>query len=47
MNQISLIACHVEEVEGAEEVGNRGSEAKEGAAAGATTGTVLGGSVVF
>lgn len=43
MNQISLIARHVEEVEGAEEVGNRGNEDKEGAAAGATTGTVLGG----
>lgn len=43
MNRVSLIARHIEEVEGAEEVGNQGNEAKEGAAAGATAGTVLGG----
>lgn len=43
MDRVSLIARHVEDVEGAEDVGKRGNEAKEGAAAGATAGTVLGG----
>jgi len=43
MDRVSLIARHVDEVEGAEDVGKRGNEAKEGAAAGATAGTVLGG----
>lgn len=43
MDQVSLIARHVEDVEGSENVGKRGNESKEGAAAGATTGTVLGG----
>ncbi|MBE9182492.1 histidine kinase [Oculatella sp. LEGE 06141] len=45
MERVSLIARHVEEVEGAEEVtDNRGdTEAQEGAGIGATTGTVLGG----
>lgn len=44
MNRVSLIARHVEEVEGAEEVTERGgNEAQEGAGIGATTGTVLGG----
>lgn len=43
MDRVSLIARHVEDVEGSEEISGRGNEAKEGAAAGATTGTVLGG----
>lgn len=42
MERVSLIARHVEDIEGAEEV-TEGNEAKEGAAAGATAGTVLGG----
>ena len=42
--RISLIARNLEGVEGADEVTDQhGNEAKEGAAAGATTGTVLGG----
>lgn len=41
---ISLLAKHVENVEGAEELTDpQGNEAKEGAGIGATTGTVLGG----
>lgn len=44
MNRVSLIARHVEDVEGAKEITEKhGNEAKEGAAAGAVTGTVLGG----
>ncbi|MFW6296177.1 MAG: histidine kinase [Halothece sp.] len=44
MNRVSLIARHIEDVEGADEVTEKhGNEAKEGAAAGATAGTVLGG----
>ncbi len=44
MNRVSLIARHIEDIEGAEEVTETtGNEAAEGAAAGATTGTVLGG----
>lgn len=43
MDRVSLIARHVEDVEGSEDVNKGGNEAKEGAAAGATTGTVLGG----
>lgn len=44
MNRVSLIARHIEDVEGAKEVTEEyGNEAKEGAAAGAVTGTVLGG----
>lgn len=44
MNRVSLIARHIEDVEGAKEVTEKhGNEAKEGAAAGAVTGTVLGG----
>ncbi|PSN10818.1 histidine kinase [filamentous cyanobacterium CCT1] len=42
--RISLLAKHVENVEGAEELtDHQGNEAKEGAGIGATTGTVLGG----
>ncbi|PSR15940.1 histidine kinase [filamentous cyanobacterium CCP3] len=41
---ISLLAKHVENVEGAEDLtDHQGNEAKEGAGIGATTGTVLGG----
>jgi hypothetical protein len=44
MNRVSLIARHADEVEGAEEVTDRGdTEAQEGAGIGASTGTVLGG----
>jgi hypothetical protein len=44
MNRVSLIARHVEDVKGAEEVTDRGNnEAQEGAGIGASTGTVLGG----
>lgn len=44
INRVSLIARHIEEVEGAKEITEKhGNEAKEGAAAGAVTGTVLGG----
>jgi hypothetical protein len=44
MERVSLIARHVDDVEGADEVTEKhGNEAKEGAAAGATAGTVLGG----
>ena len=44
MNRVSLIARHVENVEGAEEITDRGdNEAQEGAGIGASTGTVLGG----
>lgn len=44
MERVSLIARHVEDVEGAKEVTEKhGNEAKEGAAAGATAGTILGG----
>ncbi|WP_228035394.1 signal transduction histidine kinase (STHK), LytS [Oculatella sp. LEGE 06141] len=45
MNRVSLIARHVDKVEGSEEVTeNRGdTEAQEGAGIGASTGTVLGG----
>ncbi|NES95066.1 MAG: histidine kinase [Desertifilum sp. SIO1I2] len=44
MNRVSLIARHVEDVEGAEEVTDRGdNEAQEGAGIGASTGTILGG----
>lgn len=42
MERVSLIARHIEDVKGADEV-TTGNEAKEGAAAGATAGTVLGG----
>lgn len=42
--RISLLARHVEDVKGAEEISDgEGNEAKEGAGIGATTGTVLGG----
>lgn len=42
--RISLLARHVEDVKGAEEISDGdGNEAKEGAGIGATTGTVLGG----
>ncbi len=41
---ISLLARHVEDVKGAEEISDgKGNEAKEGAGIGAATGTVLGG----
>jgi len=41
---ISLLARHVEDVKGAEEISDgRGNEAQEGAGIGAATGTVLGG----
>ena len=44
MERVSLIARHVEDVEGADDVTDRaGNEAEEGAGIGATTGTVLGG----
>lgn len=44
MNSVSLIARHVEDIKGADEVTDRhGNEAGEGAGIGATTGTVLGG----
>jgi hypothetical protein len=44
MDRVSLIARHIEDVEGAKEITEKhGNEAKEGAAAGAVTGTVLGG----
>lgn len=44
MERISLITRHIEDIEGAKEVTEKhGNEAKEGAAAGATAGTVLGG----
>jgi hypothetical protein len=44
MNRVSLIARHADDVEGAEEVTDRGdTEAQEGAGIGASTGTVLGG----
>ncbi|MBD1805392.1 histidine kinase [Microcoleus sp. FACHB-SPT15] len=44
MNRVSLIARHVEDIEGAKEITEKhGNEAKEGAGIGATTGTVLGG----
>jgi uncharacterized protein YcfJ len=44
MGKVSLIARNIDDVEGAQEVTEQhGNEAKEGAAAGATTGTVLGG----
>lgn len=44
MDRVSLIARHIEDVKGAEEVTeNHGNEADEGAGIGATTGTVLGG----
>lgn len=44
MSRVSLIARNVEDIEGAREVTEKhGNEAKEGAAAGATAGTVLGG----
>lgn len=44
MDRISLLARNVENVEGAEEItDHEGNEAKEGAGAGATAGTVLGG----
>lgn len=44
MERVSLIARHIDDVKGAEEVTeHHGNEAKEGAAAGATAGTVLGG----
>jgi hypothetical protein len=44
MNRVSLIARHIDDVEGAREVTEEhGNEAKEGAAAGAVTGTILGG----
>lgn len=42
MSKVSLIARNVDAVEGTDDI-NQGNEAKEGAAAGATTGTVLGG----
>jgi len=48
MDRVSLIARHVEDVKGAEEVTeNQGNEASEGAGVGATTGTVLGGITGF
>lgn len=44
MDRVSLIARHVEDIEGAKEITEKhGNEAKEGAGIGATTGTVLGG----
>ncbi len=46
MNRVSLIAKHIEGVEGAEEIVDTergGNESQEGAGIGATTGTVLGG----
>lgn len=44
MDRVSLITRHIEDIEGAEEITEKhGNEAKEGAAAGATAGTVLGG----
>ncbi|MBE9127138.1 MULTISPECIES: histidine kinase [unclassified Coleofasciculus] len=44
MNRVSLLARNIDDVEGAREVTEKhGNEAKEGAAAGATAGTVLGG----
>lgn len=44
MNRVSLITRHIDDIEGAKEVTEKhGNEAKEGAAAGATSGTVLGG----
>ncbi|WP_416667071.1 histidine kinase [Egbenema bharatensis] len=44
MNRVSLIARHVDNVEGADEITDRGdNEAQEGAGIGASTGTVLGG----
>jgi len=44
MDRVSLIARHIEDVEGAKEITEKhGNEAKEGAGIGATTGTVLGG----
>jgi len=42
--RISLLARHVEDVKGADEISDgEGNEAKEGAGIGATTGTILGG----
>ncbi|HEY9603703.1 MAG TPA: histidine kinase [Allocoleopsis sp.] len=44
MERVSLITRHIEDIEGAKEVTEKhGNEAKEGAAAGATAGTILGG----
>jgi hypothetical protein len=44
MNRVSLIARHVDNVEGASEITEQGgNEAQEGAGIGASTGTVLGG----
>lgn len=44
MDRVSLIARHIEDVKGADEVtDNVGNESAEGAGIGATTGTVLGG----
>ena len=44
MAKVSLIARNIDDVEGAREVTEKhGNEAKEGAAAGATAGTILGG----
>jgi hypothetical protein len=44
MKHVSLLARHVEDIEGAQEVKeSKGNEAKEGAAGGATAGTILGG----
>lgn len=44
MDRVSLIARHIEDVEGAKEITEKhGNEAKEGAGIGATTGAVLGG----
>lgn len=44
MDRVSLITRHIEDIEGAREVTEKhGNEAKEGAAAGATAGTILGG----
>ena len=48
MNRVSLLARNVDHVEGSEELEKtEGNEAKEGAGAGATTGTVLGGVTGF
>ncbi len=44
MNRVSLMTRHIDDIEGAKEVTEEhGNEAKEGAAAGATSGTVIGG----
>lgn len=48
MNRVSVLARHIDDIEGGREVNEtHGNEAKEGAATGATTGTVLGGVTGF